>query len=45
MKNTQIVLIVYSIIDKKKNFKKLKYWIKSIKEVNKDKYYFWYCCK
>ena len=45
MKNTQIALIVYSIIDKN-SFEQLNFWINLVKEVNKDKKnYFWYCCK
>ena len=36
MKNTQIALIVYSIIDKN-SFEQLNFWINLVKEVNKDK--------
>jgi small GTP-binding protein len=36
MKNAQIALIVYSIIDKN-SFEQLNFWINLVKEVNKDK--------
>jgi len=36
MKNAQIALIVYSIIDKQ-SFEQLDFWINSVKQVNKDK--------
>ena len=36
MKNTQLALIVYSITDQN-SFEQLSYWIKQVKEINKEK--------